>query len=85
MLSSSSVDNVETANYITVFMKTSRWLPPTQQKDTLSPSHDSCTQFSQTLVLKFAQAAFAAACFWDLSDIHEWQGDLLKAPSPLDK
>ena len=44
-------------------------------------------QFShgQILVLKAAQAAFAVACFWGLSDVHECLGDLEMAPSPLDK
>ena len=41
--------------------------------------------FSQVLVLKISQAAFAVACFWGLSDLHECSGVLQMAPSPLDK
>ena len=36
-------------------------------------------------MLKVAQAAFAVACFWGLSDIHECSGGLQMAPSSLDK
>ena len=36
-------------------------------------------------MLKVTQAAFAVACFWVLSDVHECWGDLLMAPSPVDK
>ena len=36
-------------------------------------------------MLKIAQAAFAVACFWLLSDVHKCLGDLGMASSPLDK
>ena len=36
-------------------------------------------------MLKFAWAAFAVACFWGLSDIHERSGHLQMAPHSLDK
>ena len=45
----------------------------------------STWQFSQILVLKVAQGAFAVACFWGLSDVHECSGGLQMAPSPLDE
>ena len=45
----------------------------------------SSSQFSQVLVLKFAQAAFGVACFWGFSDIYKCLGHLQMAPSPLDK
>ena len=37
------------------------------------------------MMLKVAQAAFAVACFWGLSDIHECLGCLQMAPHPLEK
>ena len=43
------------------------------------------TQQLYTLANIFGQAAFAVACFWVLSDIHECLGDLRMATSPLDK
>ena len=36
-------------------------------------------------MLKVARAAFAVACFWGLSDIHECTGRLQMAAYPLDK
>ena len=36
-------------------------------------------------MLIVAQAAFAVACVWVLSDVHECSGDLRMASSPLDK
>ena len=36
-------------------------------------------------MLIVAQAAFAVACFWGLSDIHECLDNLRMAPSLLDK
>ena len=36
-------------------------------------------------MLKVAQAAFAVATFWLLSDIHECSGGIKMAPSCLDK
>ena len=36
-------------------------------------------------MLKVAQAAFAVACFWGLSDIHECMGRLQMAAYPLGK
>ena len=36
-------------------------------------------------MLKVARTAFAVACFWGLSDIHECSGHLQMAPYPLDK
>ena len=36
-------------------------------------------------MLKIAQAALAVAYFRGLSDVHECQGGLQMAPSPLDK
>ena len=36
-------------------------------------------------MLKVAQATFAVACFGDLSDIHEYLGDLQMVTSPLGK
>ena len=36
-------------------------------------------------MLIFAQAAFAVACFWVLSDVLKCSCDLRMAPSPLDK
>ena len=36
-------------------------------------------------MLTVAQAAFAVAGFWVLSDVHECSGDLIMAPSSLDK
>ena len=41
--------------------------------------------FSQISVLVVAQAAFAVACFWVLSDVHECSGDLRMAPFPLEE
>ena len=45
----------------------------------------SSSQFSQVLVLKFAQAALGVACFWGFSDVYKCLGRLQMAPSPLDK
>ena len=36
-------------------------------------------------MLKVAWAAFAVACFWGLSDVHECTGRLKMAAYPLDK
>ena len=36
-------------------------------------------------MLKVAQAAFAVACFWGFSDVHECTGRLQMAAYPLDK
>ena len=36
-------------------------------------------------MLKVARAAFAVACFWGLSDVHECSGRLQMAAYPLDK
>ena len=36
-------------------------------------------------MLNVAQAAFAGACFWGFSDVHEYLGALYMALSPLDK
>ena len=36
-------------------------------------------------MVKVAPAAFAAACFWGLLNIHKCLGGLKMAPSPLDK
>ena len=36
-------------------------------------------------MLKVARAAFAVACFWGLSDVHECMGRLQMAVYPLDK
>ena len=36
-------------------------------------------------MLKVAQPAFAVACFWGLSDVHECSGHLQMIPYPLDK
>ena len=35
--------------------------------------------------MKVAQAAFAVACLWGLSDVYECLDVLQMAPSPLDK
>ena len=44
-----------------------------------------CDNWQLTLlVLIVAQATFAVACFWDLSNVYECCGDLRMAPSPLD-
>ena len=37
------------------------------------------------MMVKVAQAAFAVACFWDLSDVYECSGSLQMAPYLLDK
>ena len=37
------------------------------------------------MILKVAQATFAAACFWGLSDIYKCSGQLQMALHPLDK
>ena len=42
-------------------------------------------QFSQVLMVKVVQAAFAVACFWGFSDTHECSGHLQIPPYPLDK
>ena len=36
-------------------------------------------------MLKVTRAAFAVACFWSLSDVHECSGHLQMATFPLDK
>ena len=36
-------------------------------------------------MLKASQAAFAVACFWGLSDVHECSGHLQMAAYPFDK
>ena len=36
-------------------------------------------------MLKVAQAVFAVACFWGLSDVHECLGRLQMSTYPLDK
>ena len=42
-------------------------------------------QFSQVLMLKVVQAAFAVVSFWGFSDIHECSGHLQIPPYPLNK
>ena len=42
-------------------------------------------QFSQILMLKVARAAFAMACCWVLSDVHNCTGRLQKTVYPLGK
>ena len=42
-------------------------------------------QFILVQMLKVTQAAFAVACFWGLSDIHESSNGLQTVPTQLDK
>ena len=70
--------------YVTRFEK--RCLPRTQQQDTFSPSNDSCIHWltiQTSIDAENALAAFAVACFWGLSDVHECSGRLLMAAYPL--